>query len=719
MPGCVLRRVELSGFRGFVGKQEILCGDPLTLLFGANRNGKSSIINAIEWCLFGPEAAAIKYGDIRERDAWEVKNLKSPGCYVRCEFQAPSGQKIVASRKYRTARTSEFSFEIEGETKGTDEKSLWAHLRISPADFVSSVHLHPEVIRSLVVAKPKDRKEAIDRLLGLSELREIADCFASEKPSGWTAEMNNEVALLEQRLVAALQQKQNTIRSESTELAAKGVPEANLTAEGAVTFATEVCGKIREFADRYGLPEPALTAPKIFEGVQSLRTNLPSAIKKLREGHPILADRGQHLNRKNLLDGLKTSYVNQLGRLTAAEQNLGAYPEKRTIQEIEAEIAALTSQIGAVSDQMAAVSRNAAILDSALKFFESQPGTESANCPLCGETTWSMGEWRAHIGRELEAASLGPLQNRKTELEAASRSLEKARSDIAGLLAKVEEAKRPLDKITVEIGREVGRPIAPTDDPVAVLNQAISVIDKTLETLEDQAAEINAVLDAFQQEILDLDRFERIGRAQLEIKRIEAIEQNEGYQQLKAARTRCEQYAEDVDLLIEGLRSAVRIEAEKRLKLAQQTIAGHFKALTNRPDFPTLRVSPSGDGYMIELVSGPGDVKAAVPLLNHADLNCAALAIFLALGGSEQISHRLGFIILDDPSQSLDATCKANLCAVLTALCDVRQVILATADSELRDEASRMTKSKMVYVVKNWTPDSGPVVEIADAAHAI
>jgi DNA repair exonuclease SbcCD ATPase subunit len=115
------------------------------------------------------------------------------------------------------------------------------------------------------------------------------------------------------------------------------------------------------------------------------------------------------------------------------------------------------------------------------------------------------------------------------------------------------------------------------------------------------------------------------------------------------------------------------------------------------------------------------DPIKAVSILNHADINCAALSIFLALAGSAQISHRLGIVILDDPSQSLDEACKKNLCTVLTGLCDSRQVIVATADEELKSAVFGIPKNKVCYAVKEWTPTGGPVIEAeaTSAAHAV
>jgi len=157
-----LKKIGIQGFRGFTKLQEISFGAPLTLIHGRNRQGKSSVVNAIEWCLFGSEVAAMKYGDIRERDAWEVKNAVSPACYVECVFLSGDGKILTVKRTYKISRTSELSHRIDNGPNSTDEKQLHALLRISATDFLSSVHLHPEIIRTLIIAKPKDRKEAED-----------------------------------------------------------------------------------------------------------------------------------------------------------------------------------------------------------------------------------------------------------------------------------------------------------------------------------------------------------------------------------------------------------------------------------------------------------------------------------------------------------------------------------------------------------------------------
>ena len=289
------------------------------------------------------------------------------------------------------------------------------------------------------------------------------------------------------------------------------------------------------------------------------------------------------------------------------------------------------------------------------------------------------------------------------------------------LQKKADHEKAKLLASIKDIELAIARTISETDDPVAILNAEINSLDEALLSMQGQVESINSSLEGFQQARLDLDRFQRIGKAQQEMVKIEAINENDAYKQLKALRKEAEQYAEDVELLIDGLKNAVNAAAQQRLTAVGKSISDTFTRLTKRPDYPGLRVSPAGDGYVIELTNTKSDVIEAVPILNHADINCSALSIFLALAGSAQISHRLGIVILDDPSQSLDKACKKNLCTVLARLCDSRQVIVATADEELRSAVSDIPKNKVSYRVKDWTPSGGPILEIeaTSAAHAV
>ena len=716
-----LAKVDICGFRGFTQLQSIELGEPLTLLFGSNRQGKSSIVNAVEWCLFGPEVAAIKYGDIREREAWEVKNLNSPTCSVQCEFRSTDGRTIIARRTYKSQRTSDFFYQIDGGEKSAKEADLYTLLRLSIADFVSSVHLHPEIVRNLVIAKPGVRKEAIDRLLGLSELRDMVGVFAAENPNAWTDSLERDIIALDQRLEAALAEKNRVIKSESTELISAGFLPSDLNADGAVRYGAKLADNVQQFATKYRLSDPKIAAPIDFTELQSFDAQLAPAIQNLRGEHPVLADQSQLFIRKNSLDGLKSAYVSQREAVTKAELALNAFPEKRTPDDLEAEIISLAKEIAVLDADMSAVSKNAALLDRALTFFQDATEADALVCPLCGQGERTVGEWRSHLQKEIKTRNLEPLQLKKRALADKTLALRASKEKTIVLQRQIMQEREALLRTVAKVKELLGKEISANDDPLSILQAESEAVDASLRSLQEQVNVINSTLNGFQTATRELDRLCRVGKAHQEMANIEAINNSEAYKELKSIRDDCERFADDVELLIDGLQGAVTSEAGRRLEVAQAAISQIFTKLTDRPDFPGLKVSAGSDGYLIELTNSSGGTRTAMPLLNHADINCAALSIFLALASIPQISHQLGFVILDDPSQSLDAASKRNLCAVLSNLSDSQQVVLATADGELRAEALRMTKKKICYVVKNWTPSGGPVIDRQEdaAAHGV
>ena len=53
----ILNKLEMCNFRQYIGTQEIeFSTDPeknVTLLIGVNTSGKTTILRAFEWCLYG------------------------------------------------------------------------------------------------------------------------------------------------------------------------------------------------------------------------------------------------------------------------------------------------------------------------------------------------------------------------------------------------------------------------------------------------------------------------------------------------------------------------------------------------------------------------------------------------------------------------------------------------------------------------------------------
>ena len=89
------------------------------------------------------------------------------------------------------------------------------------------------------------------------------------------------------------------------------------------------------------------------------------------------------------------------------------------------------------------------------------------------------------------------------------------------------------------------------------------------------------------------------------------------------------------------------------------------------------------------------------------------LSIFLALATSNQLSHKIGFIVLDDPSQSLDLPHKSRLAELLDRLLGDKQLILATSEEDFMGHLrAKLRANKLIYTMNRWTEETGPEISI-------
>lgn len=99
-----LEEMQIEGFRGINDQTSIEFGDNFHLLFGPNGTGKSSIIQAIHWCLTG-KVPYLSGGDFRREDA--IVNLFSKKKKANVSlFLNINGKKVIVTRTRTMKKTS-------------------------------------------------------------------------------------------------------------------------------------------------------------------------------------------------------------------------------------------------------------------------------------------------------------------------------------------------------------------------------------------------------------------------------------------------------------------------------------------------------------------------------------------------------------------------------------------------------------------------------------
>ena len=93
----ILRKLTISGFRGFASETEFAFGGT-NILGGTNGFGKTSVFDAIQWCLFGNVTRLSGSRDFtRAGDVYRNLFCEGPPS-VTAEFEVPSGE-IISRRR--------------------------------------------------------------------------------------------------------------------------------------------------------------------------------------------------------------------------------------------------------------------------------------------------------------------------------------------------------------------------------------------------------------------------------------------------------------------------------------------------------------------------------------------------------------------------------------------------------------------------------------------
>jgi len=286
--------LTVRGFRGFSGEETFEFTSPVTILSGQNHCGKSSTLNALEWCLFGDQCKG-KETNIRERVGWIIPNqyLERPDVLVELRLTGSDGEYVVRRRLHQPTKKRSPVAELELECPDGDvvngasaEKLLAQWLRSSFRDFSTTVYQHQESIRRIVTQEPRERNDAIDRLLGLSDYRNLLSGVANADPKGRQKDIGKKFDVFEERVKAAVALVQQQLAQCRGEAEDAGVTRTRHTEKTALEIANRVIQDLEQFAEDVGLKSRAPDCPTRWQELPSFDKTVREQINQLRASLP-------------------------------------------------------------------------------------------------------------------------------------------------------------------------------------------------------------------------------------------------------------------------------------------------------------------------------------------------------------------------------------------------------------------------------------------------
>ena len=169
---------SIEGFKAFTTPQEFDFDGRNVFLFGPNGFGKTSIVEAIRWCLFG---LASRPGDI-------VKNQFYGGnCIVQIALRAPDGIWTMQRRLRPSRSESDLTVrDPSGSVRNLDE--VFPQLsRIGPREGTHVIYAAQQPSNRRPEADITDFSYVVYRYLGLEEIPRLAEVL-SELSEDWTVQ---------------------------------------------------------------------------------------------------------------------------------------------------------------------------------------------------------------------------------------------------------------------------------------------------------------------------------------------------------------------------------------------------------------------------------------------------------------------------------------------------------------------------------------------------
>ncbi|WP_455364271.1 AAA family ATPase [[Eubacterium] cellulosolvens] len=173
-----ITQLLLEGFRGINKRVELTLDKNSAVIYGGNGAGKTSLLQSIEWGLYG-HLPFMKGTEFEREDA--IVNQFNPSGTAEVKLVLENGGKpYTILRKRKKGKTSTGGSQLTLQEKKEiiqgegAEKKINEVIGLTPDDFYATVYMHQDAVKTLISGNPENRNEVIDRLLGIRLLRDLS-----------------------------------------------------------------------------------------------------------------------------------------------------------------------------------------------------------------------------------------------------------------------------------------------------------------------------------------------------------------------------------------------------------------------------------------------------------------------------------------------------------------------------------------------------------------
>lgn len=704
-----LKNISIEGFRAFTNFVELDLDADVIVLQGPNGVGKTSLLDAILWCLSG-ELQRFSPGN-------SPASVYSREGFARVVLTLWDGDRdLQISRsegsEKRTIRVRIGDQEFDGALAEQKlQEALLPHLdeRKDGQGALSSVltrgvYLQQDLVRQFVEEDSSSQRFGlISEVVGAGVVLEVQQWLERSRNS-WsrsnTARRREELEPLQRRL-GQIEEQLNRL-SESSLEQVEGA-DARTIADDLHTRALRLLGE-----RGVGASSPPESSAELDRFLKQL-----GAERQKVEREIILAS--------NLLKEIQeTAIVSSPEGISAESLQRDEVAVQTEIEDLERAFSAAAEEMSAERERIANLAqrseRRATLARLAL-------GELNEHCPVC-EQAYDIERTKQHLESMIaEAQGFVSSTVSRDELQRISRLRETASQKLEAIRAqkrKREDEKREAEtRQSLLDARLADAGIERDGDQVGQLTTLREGAESLLKELEELMSEG----ERFSIKVL------RVGEQR---KREELAKEREKIslrvQSLLEEFRSLERTHEVAGEIINGLRGASLAVTQKQVELIEPIFQRIYSRIDPHPTFKVAQLAASlkqGKGHLEIGISDPeleGQQIEPGPLLSSSQMNSYAVSLFLAMNlALPTVNFRA--TILDDPLQSLDNINLLGLVDVLRRFRSHRQIIVSTHEERLVGLLQRKLRptragERMITVLFEEWQREGPKFKCVHDAYA-
>jgi len=507
-----LANISIEGFRGINKGLKLDTNGLSTVICGPNGVGKTSILQAIEWGLYGwiPHMRGAEF-DVEDA----IVNQFQPAETAKVELTLESPEnrvKIIRTRKkgHWSRRKSKLVVEMKDTTlKGKQAQvKIQELLDLTEDEFYASKYLHQEALREFIIGDLKTRSAMMDRMLGTYSLRELIDSLPITRVTRRSNEIQAQIQTLQSTELRNLPVARAKLEDIKKKLLQKGIPEGDLDIRPLPSLLQELAQKVETLAEKIGvyvshIEMPPQNLAALQEASSKLRNNISLVESERFKKYKELSDKRVTLTSlrdqyKNILERLKSLEVTDqeilLGKIHEIEEKLTEKKTKRqetrdirdflqkesitltnlqqNLKDLQETWEKLTSEhgdINSVKERINHLDEERNKLRSKIESLETYGQTITSGlefikdqkpdaCPICKRSIDPL-EIADHLQKEISqakaSAQILELRQGVKKLESNMQNLQKILGEMDGLENRLKRASAALDEQRKKIAEKM------------------------------------------------------------------------------------------------------------------------------------------------------------------------------------------------------------------------------------------------------------------------